>query len=232
MKYDKISADDPRAERELRRREEIRRAILDAAEKIIIIKGYTAMTMDDVAREAGLSKATLYKYISSKGLILFEIVSHYLDMEREKIRGIADSEARASEKLRAIIAEIVGFHRAKCNIARILLMDKSTFHILRLIYGGDVKAANEQFYRKLNVLKRKSLEISKLIARIIEEGVASGEFRPVDPMETVFIIDSLLSGTNHPRLWQNGLAGLPADELSEKIFAFIYSSLRKQKDES
>ena len=71
--------DDLRTKRELLRREEIYRSILLAAEKVLLAKGYTAMTMDDVAREACLSKATLYKYIDSKYMILFEIISRYLD---------------------------------------------------------------------------------------------------------------------------------------------------------
>jgi len=231
MKNDKTGSDDPRAERELHRREEIRTAILHAAERIIMAKSYTGMTMDDVALEAGLSKATLYKYIPNKGRVLFEIVNHHLDVEGAKIAEVADSDAPAPEKLRAIVAEIVGFQRAKSNIARILMMDKSTFRFLRLIYGGNVKTANEQFRRKFNILKQKSLATLRIIARIIDEGVAAGEFRPVNPMETVFLIDALLVGVNHPRLWESGMVEAPADRLAEKIFDFIYSGLRKRQDE-
>ena len=56
-----------RRERELRRREGYREIILHAAERVILRKGYSALTMDDVAREAQLSKATIYKYVAGKG---------------------------------------------------------------------------------------------------------------------------------------------------------------------
>jgi AcrR family transcriptional regulator len=232
MKNDKTSADDPRAERELRRREEIHTAILHAAERIIMAKTYSAMTMADVAREAGLSKATLYKYIPNKGLVLFEIVSHHLDVEGAKVGKIADSGAPASAKLRAIVAEIVGFQQAKSNIARMLMMDRSTFRFLRLICGENIKTANEQFRRKLNTLRQKSLEFSRIVGRVIEEGTTAGEFRSIDPMDTAFLIDALLVGVNHPRLWESGMVEAPADQLAEKIFDFIYSGLRKRKGES
>ncbi len=232
VKGDRMRADGPRAKRESRRREEIRSAILLAAERIINAKGYTAMSMDDLAREAGLSKATVYKYVPSKGRILFEIISHHLDTEGAKIQAIADSGRSASEKLRAIVVEIIGFYQAKRNIARMLLVDKSLFRFLRLIYGGNVKAAGDQIRRKIAVLRRKGEELSRIIARVLEEGSASGEFRPVDARETVFLIDALLAGISHPRLWEDGMAEVPADRLAEKIFDFIISGLRKPKGEA
>ena len=58
---------DLRKERERQRREEYKETILHAAESIIVRKGYRATTMDDIAREAQFSKATLYNYFRSKG---------------------------------------------------------------------------------------------------------------------------------------------------------------------
>jgi AcrR family transcriptional regulator len=232
MNKDKMTIKDSKTKRKLLRRQKIHLSIIHAAEKIIISKSYTAMTMDDVAREACLSKATLYKYIPGKGRILFEIARHALDEVEVKVRRVADSEAGASEKLRAIIAEVVHFHKTKRNIGRMLMMDKAAFKFLRLIYKGEGKAWNEDFRKSVNLLKRKTLGTLKLISRIIEEGVASGEFQPVDPMETVFFIESLLAGINRPRLWEMKLVDWPEDELSEKIFVFIYSSIRKWKDSS
>ena len=43
-----------------------REAILAAAARLFAQKGYEATTMDDVAGAAGVSKATLYRYITSK----------------------------------------------------------------------------------------------------------------------------------------------------------------------
>ncbi|MEN6311684.1 MAG: TetR/AcrR family transcriptional regulator [Acidobacteriota bacterium] len=232
MKRAKIRADRPRAERESCRREDIRIAILRAAEKIITAKGYTAMNMDDVAREAGLSKAPVYKYVPSKGRILFEIVSHHLDVEGARIRAIAEAANSPTEKLRAIIAEFVGFNQAKRNIARMVMMDRSLLRFLRLIYGGNVKAAGEQARRKIAILSRKAAEISGGIVRVINEGVAAGEFRSVDTGDAVFLIDALLAGTSHPRFWEEELSDVPAEVLSGKIFDFIFSGLRRQKDES
>ncbi len=230
-KKDKASSSSgPRKDRELMRQEEIRLSILRAAEKIILDKGYTAMTVDDVAREAGLSKTTMYKYVPSKGRILFEIVNYYLDEGAAKVERLAGSNDRASDKLRAIIAESIRMHQAKNNVGLVLMMDRSMLKLMRLMCGVDEKAVTRRLDEGTELLKKKNIRIIGLVARIIEEGTAAGEFRPIDPMEAVAMIGSLLEGINHNKFWQPGLAGLSEDELADRIFDFVYSSLRRPEN--
>ena len=47
--------------------------ILTAAERIFVHKGFSDATVSEVAREAGLSDATIYEYFSSKEELLFSI---------------------------------------------------------------------------------------------------------------------------------------------------------------
>jgi AcrR family transcriptional regulator len=232
VKLERAAVDSPRTARELRRREEIFGSILEAAERIMIAKGFTAMAMDEVAREACLCKATVYKYIPSKGRILFEIASRSLDEIREKIRRVVDSNRGAVEKLRAVIDMIVRQYRAKSNIGNILMMDESHLKILRLVHQANHKAGSANLRKGLNILRRKDLDIMGLIAGIIADGVAAGEFRPVDPMETVSFIYALFDGLVRPRFWQRGTLELSDEELSEKVFAFIYASISGRRGQT
>ena len=50
-----------------------RRLILDAARKLFFAHGYDMTSMDDVVREAGVSKATLYAYFQSKEALFAEV---------------------------------------------------------------------------------------------------------------------------------------------------------------
>ncbi len=52
-----------------------RRAILDAAESLFLDHGYGAVSMDAVARQASVSKATLYAYFTSKDELFATIVA-------------------------------------------------------------------------------------------------------------------------------------------------------------
>jgi len=51
-----------------------RRAMIDAAEDLFLSHGYEATSMDAVARQAGVSKATLYAHFTSKDLLFATIV--------------------------------------------------------------------------------------------------------------------------------------------------------------
>lgn len=64
--------------------------ILDAAEKLFFSKGYDNVSMDDIAREIGLNKATLYLYFKKKESLFFAVVLRGArilnDMINEKIK--------------------------------------------------------------------------------------------------------------------------------------------------
>jgi TetR/AcrR family transcriptional repressor of mexJK operon len=59
-----------------------RQAVLDAAAALFMAQGYEAVSMDAVARTAGVSKATLYAYFSSKDQLFATIIGEAC---REKI---------------------------------------------------------------------------------------------------------------------------------------------------
>jgi AcrR family transcriptional regulator len=61
------------SERREREKEERRRAILNCARELIISQGVQRVSMEDIARKAELSKATVYLYFSSKDILLNEI---------------------------------------------------------------------------------------------------------------------------------------------------------------
>jgi AcrR family transcriptional regulator len=51
-----------------------RQAVIEAAAKLFMAHGYGQVSMDSVAREAGVSKATLYAYFASKDQLFATIV--------------------------------------------------------------------------------------------------------------------------------------------------------------
>lgn len=222
MKNKQINDIDPRVRREQLRRQEIHLAILQAAEKIIIAKGFSAMTMNDVASEARLSKATLYKYIPSRNRILYEIVSRHLQEWENKVRRIVESRAKATEKLQIIISDMLSFHHNKSNINRILLMDGTTMKFMRVLCTGGQEQANQDII----CFRSRREKIMQLLAGVIEDGVAQGEFRSLDPGETVYFISSLLIGIFHASFWKVHTEKMNEEELSKKLFEFIYPALR------
>lgn len=62
------------ADRKEREKEQRRNDILGAAEKLFFSRGYDNVSMDDIAKEVELNKATLYLYFKNKEALFFTIV--------------------------------------------------------------------------------------------------------------------------------------------------------------
>jgi AcrR family transcriptional regulator len=58
------------------RSERSHRAILEAANEILEERGFVDLTMDEVAQRAGVSKATIYRWWPTKGMLVFEAFSN------------------------------------------------------------------------------------------------------------------------------------------------------------
>ncbi len=80
-----------------------RQEILRTAARLFQQRGYDATSMNDVAAALKLSKGGLYHHFQSKDEILFEIMTHAMEITEDRVlapvRGIADPE----ERLRTLI---------------------------------------------------------------------------------------------------------------------------------
>jgi AcrR family transcriptional regulator len=215
-----------RRDREVRRREGYREVILHAAERVILRKGYSALTMDDVAREAQLSKATVYKYVAGKGALLFELLAHAFDEVRLRFAAVLDGPGTAAEKLGRLIDVVLRSSEDMKQINRVLWMDKAMLKLLRIFAPPPGKAGSAaQADRKLlAMLKEKRQEMIELGARILEEGMASGEFRRMDTGPAAAFIEAVLQGYTHMRFWE-GDAPLSRDA-AQSLARFIIDGIR------
>jgi AcrR family transcriptional regulator len=215
-----------RRERELRRREGYRETVLHAAERVILRRGFSALTMDDVAREAQLSKATIYKYVAGKGVLIFEIMGHYIDDIRDRVAGIVDGPGTAGEKLGRVVRAILESGEDMKHVNRVLWMDKAVLKLMRVFAPppGKAGAAPPADRKVMAMLRQKRQEVVDLGARIFEAGVASGEFRRMDTRAAADFLESVLQGYMHMRFWQ-GDAPLPP-AAAEGLTRFIIDGIR------
>nr|WP_314073904.1 TetR/AcrR family transcriptional regulator [uncultured Roseococcus sp.] len=77
-----------------------RRQVLDAAGRLFLSEGFAAVSMDTVAREAGVSKATLYAYFSGKDALFGAVVSERCASMVGHSRIVSDHDAPLAECLR------------------------------------------------------------------------------------------------------------------------------------
>src|SRR5436309_11345274 len=80
-----------------------RQEILRAAARLFQQQGYDATSMNDVAAALKLSKGGLYHHFQSKDEILFNLMSHAMDITEERVIGPAKQIPDPEERLRTVI---------------------------------------------------------------------------------------------------------------------------------
>jgi AcrR family transcriptional regulator len=189
-----MNGNDLRQERHRRRKEENRRFILGAAEAVFAIKGYTHSSMDDIAVQAGFSKATLYKYFRSKKEIFLDIITNSLLEVEKQLDYIGSSESSASERLREYIRFVMNYYYSKENLIRIFFLEKQTLLKLFHVDPPAFPLAKAKHPPVPQDIQKGMARISRIMEKIIGDGVHSGEFRQVDVPTASFILGALIRG--------------------------------------
>jgi AcrR family transcriptional regulator len=156
---------------------ETRDALLDATDRLLARVGFRKMTMDDVAREAGFSRRSVYTYFPSK--------------EEVGLSSIDRVVARTHEHLRELAAEIPD--PAAC--LRRLLIERVLFRIDSI---RDYRQSLDELFeavRPAYMLRRKRQHgaEAELFAGVLEAGRARGCFAFDDSMATAI---TLIRATN------------------------------------
>jgi AcrR family transcriptional regulator len=84
-------------------RPDIRDVILDAVDILLARFGYSKMTMDDVARQVGIGKGTIYLHFPSKEELVLSHVDRIAERVVARLREAAQSSVPAAERLRRML---------------------------------------------------------------------------------------------------------------------------------
>src|SRR6266487_2690861 len=75
-----------------------RQKILDAAEKLLLLKGLARVTTKEIARETGLSEGALYRHFDHKEEIFFALMARHLPAFHEAFQAHQAGTGTPSEK--------------------------------------------------------------------------------------------------------------------------------------
>jgi AcrR family transcriptional regulator len=182
--------------------------ILEAALALFVEKGFAATRLDDVAARAGLSKAAIYLYFEDK-------IGLFQGVVRQAIGGnIGVLEAMLAAHrgpVAPLIPRLLDFMASRiedtpmASIAKLVLAESRAFPEIG------------RFYLK-EVIGRGIPLMEGLIAR----GVASGEFRKVDPAMTA---RSLVGAMLLAGLWRTVFEPIGAEKLDVRALARHHADL-------
>jgi AcrR family transcriptional regulator len=84
-------------------REDIRDLILDAADHLLARYGYNKMTMEDLAREVGVGKGTIYLHFNSKEEVALSRIDRVIERLKVELERVAQSDEPPVTRLRQML---------------------------------------------------------------------------------------------------------------------------------
>ena len=158
-----------------KRRKEARPGeLLDAALDLFVEKGYAATRVEEVAARAGVSKGTLFLYFPSKDelfkAVVRENISGRLAEWNDEFETFAGTTSEMLGYCMNVWWDRVGATRAS-GITKLMMSEAQNFPELATFYQYEVIRPGQT-----------------LIRRILQRGVDSGEFRPLDLNYAVYAV--------------------------------------------
>lgn len=165
--------------------------ILDTAALIFARRDFHEVLMDDVARECGVAKGTLYRYFPSKRALYLGVMFEAMDRLHETLReAVAGADDPVRKLARLVYTLLDHFWDQRLFIAL----------IHRNEYRPDDPDSREWEHRRT--------QISRLVQTLLKEAVAAGELRPTDPRLAAEMLLGMLRGVNRYRIAEDTLPGL------------------------
>ena len=165
-----------------------RRAILDAAQRLMFTKGYEQMSIQDILDEVQISSGAFHHYFDSRRALLEAFIERIKqEAEKSLLPIIHDPSLSAIEKLQ-------GFF--------------DTLDRLRIAHKADVVRLGRVWYTDDNAIVRQKVDEAilqqraPLLTEIVRQGIGEGIFTIAYPDHAGEIILSLLQGmgNTHARL--------------------------------
>jgi len=202
------------APRRERRKEERPGEIVEAALDVFAERGFSGARLEDIAQRAGVTKGTIYLYFAGKEELFEAVVRQTL--VASIARGQAtfrEFEGPTPELLRIVLTG--WWHRVvrtkAAALVKLICAEASNFPALAQFYFDNVIDPGR-----------------RLQWRIIERGIARGEFRPVNVEHTVmFIVSAFLYVQLHQESFGKVVPGtaIEGDAFLDSFIDFVLTSL-------
>jgi AcrR family transcriptional regulator len=185
--------------RVVKKHDERRNEILDAAEKLFTEKGYVKTTINDILQEVGIAKGTFYYYFKSKEEVMDAVAVRYIDMGTEAVKKVVEEKnLTAFEKLKILFTADVTGSDKKDEILE-------EFH----------KAEDAEMHQRSLLMTIERL--TPLITQIVLQGIEEKVFNTPYPKE---IVEIILISLN--TIFDEGLFQWEAEEKIQKAKALAY----------
>ena len=181
--------------------------ILQAARAVFSEKGFEGAAMADIAARVGIVEGAIYKHFSGKRDLLFQVMRPFSLPMIEEMRLQVEGIDGARNRLRFVIWMQLRAFAEEPGLCRLVISE------IRPLADYDQSAVRD--------LNRRLTSVAR---SIIEEGIASGEFRP--DVEPAMVRDLIYGGIEHIA-WRavTGKARLDVERVADSLTALIVGGI-------
>jgi len=147
---------------------ETRLKIIRAGLKVFAKKGYFETTIDDIAKEVGIGKGTVYLYFKDKSTLYISTIEEHFSGAIAFLEEIKDEKLSNTDKLKRIADEWFNY----------MLKYKSSFPMFTV---ENINLSRKIMRAMKPLIPRHIHEMTDVVAHIIEDGTTCKEFREVEP---------------------------------------------------
>jgi AcrR family transcriptional regulator len=179
-------------------------AILDVAVRVFRERGYDGASLDDVARAAGITKASIYYHVRSKEDLLARGVGRAFDALYAVLEEPGARRGRPAERLRHIVRRTVEITAAALPEVSLLLRVRGNTRTER------------------RILERRR-EFDHRVARFVARAQRAGELRrDLDPRLATRLLFGMLNSITE---WYRVGGRLGAAEIAETVYRIAFEGL-------
>ncbi len=150
------------------------RRLMEKAKELFIQFGYKAVSMDQIAEAAGISKATIYNYFPSKEELFVKVMLNIADEAYKDL----DNHLNNTDGAIAKIDVLINFSMEKLNQ-------------FSLAFYRDIMT-NPYITSKIMAIKKQKAR--EIFENIIKTGIKNGEIRDVDVEFLVTLLNIMIDG--------------------------------------
>ena len=206
-----------------REREQRQNDIIDAARTLLIDRDFDKISMDEIAREVGLGKSTLYLYFKNKESLYFAIVLRGIRIWDQMIKEEVKKGNTGLERFIAYGNANKEFSTKYPDYFRLLYSPTS----IKKQFDMDKMNSSEEFKEVRGLFK----EIMSVGIDSIQKGIDDGEIRPeVDPVEAAILLSVIFNGKVNMGDWAKEMLenrGIDEQKFTSDIGDLFLHMLRK-----
>lgn len=152
-------------------------AILQHAVEVFADEGFRHADVQVIADRAGVGKGTVYRHFGKKEDLFWATMLWVFESLREHILQAMEGTQGTVAKLRAACLAYAEFFQANPKCLEVFVQDRAMFR-------GTCPESHREHHEKL---------LGHFIG-LLEQGIAAGELRPVDPRETMVALAATVYG--------------------------------------